>query len=164
MYGPALAMRLVFKSMILTRSLIGRFKPSFDLIGCNRFSSSINLKTWISQCAGLDLNVSILLVGLTCIFYTVIGGMKAVIWTDVWQTLWMIRNGNFFPRTKTVPRKRGSLDGPPKWKIRVFSNRHQVCVYEQSLGVSRLLRRHMSHRLRLLRPQVLLAQEGPGSP
>jgi len=44
----------------------------------------------MSQCAGLDLNVSILLVGLTCIFYTVIGGMKAVIWTDVWQTLWMI--------------------------------------------------------------------------
>ena len=45
----------------------------------------------MSQCAGMDLNVSILVVGLTCLFYTVIGGMKAVIWTDVWQTLWMIR-------------------------------------------------------------------------
>ena len=31
--------------------------------------------------------------------------------------------------------------------------RQQVYVYEQSLGVSRLLRRHMSHLLRLLRPQ-----------
>ena len=47
----------------------------------------------MSQCAGMDLNVSILVVGLTCLFYTVIGGMKAVIWSDVWQTLWMIRKG-----------------------------------------------------------------------
>lgn len=51
----------------------------------------------MSQCAGMDLNVSILVVGLTCLFYTVIGGMKAVIWTDVWQTLWMIRKEYISP-------------------------------------------------------------------
>lgn len=44
----------------------------------------------MNQVAGLDLNVAILLVGAVCIFYTVIGGMKAVVWTDVWQTMWMI--------------------------------------------------------------------------
>ena len=44
----------------------------------------------MNQVAGLDLNVAILLVGSVCIFYTVIGGMKAVVWTDVWQTMWMI--------------------------------------------------------------------------
>ena len=36
------------------------------------------------------MNVGILLVGGICIFYTSIGGMKAVIWTDVWQIMWMV--------------------------------------------------------------------------
>ena len=30
------------------------------------------------------------MVGGICIFYTSIGGMKAVIWTDVWQIMWMV--------------------------------------------------------------------------
>ena len=34
--------------------------------------------------------MGILLVGGICIFYTSIGGMKAVIWTDVWQIMWMV--------------------------------------------------------------------------
>ena len=44
----------------------------------------------INQISGLDVNVGILLVGGICIFYTAIGGMKAVIWTDVWQMMWMM--------------------------------------------------------------------------
>jgi len=44
----------------------------------------------INQISGLDVNVGILLVGGICIFYTSIGGMKAVIWTDVWQIIWMV--------------------------------------------------------------------------
>ena len=44
----------------------------------------------INQISGLDVNVGILLVGGICIFYTSIGGMKAVIWTDVWQIMWMV--------------------------------------------------------------------------
>ena len=34
----------------------------------------------MNQVAGLDINLAILLVGGVCIFYTSLGGMKAVIW------------------------------------------------------------------------------------
>ena len=34
----------------------------------------------MNQVAGLDINMAILLVGGVCIFYTSLGGMKAVIW------------------------------------------------------------------------------------
>ena len=74
----------------------------------------------MNQVAGLDINFAILIVGFVCIFYTSIGkcttsvnnrvlqssmvvvsvwyrcltpslgGMKAVIWTDVWQSMWML--------------------------------------------------------------------------
>ena len=43
----------------------------------------------MNQVAGLDINVAIIVVGCVCIFYTSIGGMKAVIWTDVYQSIWM---------------------------------------------------------------------------
>jgi len=36
---------------------------------------------------GLDKTYSILLVGAVCIFYSTIGGMKAVLWTDVFQSI-----------------------------------------------------------------------------
>lgn len=38
---------------------------------------------------GLNKNWSILLVGLVCIFYSTIGGMKAVVFTDVFQSILM---------------------------------------------------------------------------
>ena len=44
----------------------------------------------MNQVAGLDINVAIIVVGCVCIFYTSIGGMKAVIWTDVYQSIWML--------------------------------------------------------------------------
>ena len=44
----------------------------------------------MNQVAGLDINVAIIVVGCVYIFYTSIGGMKAVIWTDVYQS------SNFF--------------------------------------------------------------------
>jgi len=37
-----------------------------------------------------DLNLAILSTGLVCVFYTTLGGMKAVVWTDVIQSFWMI--------------------------------------------------------------------------
>ncbi|XP_054709246.1 sodium-coupled monocarboxylate transporter 1-like [Uloborus diversus] len=40
-----------------------------------------------SQVTGLDLWVCVLSMGLVCTFYTTIGGIKAVIWTDVFQAL-----------------------------------------------------------------------------
>ncbi|XP_029189907.2 sodium-coupled monocarboxylate transporter 1-like isoform X1 [Acropora muricata] len=40
--------------------------------------------------AGIPLSASILTTGLVCTFYTTLGGLKAVIWTDVFQSLIMI--------------------------------------------------------------------------
>ncbi|CAF0745475.1 unnamed protein product [Adineta ricciae] len=41
----------------------------------------------LSQVIGIDLWLAIVSSGIICTFYTSIGGMKAVIWTDVIQTL-----------------------------------------------------------------------------
>jgi SSS family transporter len=41
----------------------------------------------VQEISGFSLPVSIVLVGVTTIFYTFVGGMKAVVWTDVIQFL-----------------------------------------------------------------------------
>ncbi|XP_035222452.1 sodium-coupled monocarboxylate transporter 2-like isoform X2 [Stegodyphus dumicola] len=41
----------------------------------------------LSQVTGLHLWVCVLSIGLVCTFYTTIGGIKAVVWTDVFQTI-----------------------------------------------------------------------------
>ncbi|XP_077988107.1 sodium-dependent multivitamin transporter-like [Glandiceps talaboti] len=43
----------------------------------------------LSAVSGLNVWVSVIAIGLTCTFYTALGGMKAVIWTDVLQSLIM---------------------------------------------------------------------------
>ncbi|XP_067124381.1 sodium-dependent multivitamin transporter-like [Centruroides vittatus] len=43
----------------------------------------------LSEVTGLNLWVSVLSIGIVCTFYTSIGGMKAVVWTDLFQTLLM---------------------------------------------------------------------------
>ncbi|CAF0852749.1 unnamed protein product [Adineta steineri] len=43
----------------------------------------------LSQVTGLDIWVAIISCGVICAFYSSIGGMKAVIWTDVVQTIVM---------------------------------------------------------------------------
>ncbi|XP_038076692.1 sodium-coupled monocarboxylate transporter 1-like [Patiria miniata] len=43
----------------------------------------------INAVTGFSIWKSILTVGLVCVFYTTLGGIKAVIWTDVFQTLVM---------------------------------------------------------------------------
>jgi len=44
----------------------------------------------LSQVTGLNTDLSIGLTFLVCIFYTCLGGIKAVIWTNVFQALCMI--------------------------------------------------------------------------
>ena len=44
----------------------------------------------MERVAGLDINVGIVVVGCVGILYTTLGGMKAVVWTDVFQTVWMV--------------------------------------------------------------------------
>ncbi|NXW10891.1 SC5A5 protein, partial [Fregetta grallaria] len=44
----------------------------------------------LNQVTSLDIWVSLLSTGVICTFYTTIGGMKAVIWTDVFQVFVML--------------------------------------------------------------------------
>ncbi|XP_004595851.1 sodium/iodide cotransporter [Ochotona princeps] len=44
----------------------------------------------LNQVTGLDIWASLLSTGFICTFYTTIGGMKAVIWTDVFQVVVML--------------------------------------------------------------------------
>ena len=45
---------------------------------------------WIMYLAtGLNVWLSVLSVGISCTIYTTIGGMKAVMWTDVFQVILM---------------------------------------------------------------------------
>uniref|UniRef100_A0A8C3WWS0 Solute carrier family 5 member 5 n=1 Tax=Catagonus wagneri TaxID=51154 RepID=A0A8C3WWS0_9CETA len=44
----------------------------------------------LNQVTGLDIWASLLSTGVICTFYTTVGGMKAVIWTDVFQVFVML--------------------------------------------------------------------------
>ncbi|XP_051791392.1 sodium/iodide cotransporter [Erpetoichthys calabaricus] len=44
----------------------------------------------LNQVTGIDIWASLLSTGLICTFYTTLGGMRAVIWTDVFQVIVMI--------------------------------------------------------------------------
>ncbi|XP_060579756.1 sodium-coupled monocarboxylate transporter 1-like [Ruditapes philippinarum] len=41
----------------------------------------------LNQVMGIDILISILLIGAICTFYTAIGGLKAVMWTDAFQMI-----------------------------------------------------------------------------
>eukprot|EP00057_Strongylocentrotus_purpuratus_P008270 XP_011662744.1 PREDICTED: sodium-coupled monocarboxylate transporter 2 isoform X1 [Strongylocentrotus purpuratus] len=44
----------------------------------------------LNAATGMSLSVSIFSTGIVCIFYTTIGGLKAVLWTDTFQTFVMV--------------------------------------------------------------------------
>ncbi|XP_037360305.1 sodium/iodide cotransporter [Talpa occidentalis] len=44
----------------------------------------------LNQVTGLDIWASLLSTGVICTFYTTVGGMKAVVWTDVFQVVVML--------------------------------------------------------------------------
>ncbi|ELW67165.1 Sodium/iodide cotransporter [Tupaia chinensis] len=44
----------------------------------------------LNQVTGLDIWASLLSTGIICTFYTTVGGMKAVVWTDVFQVVVML--------------------------------------------------------------------------
>ncbi|XP_054894398.1 solute carrier family 5 member 6 isoform X2 [Poeciliopsis prolifica] len=48
-----------------------------------------NVNVYLSNATGLQLWGTVLVTGLVCTLYTTLGGLKAVIWTDVFQTLVM---------------------------------------------------------------------------
>ncbi|XP_053906552.1 sodium/iodide cotransporter [Cuculus canorus] len=76
-----------------------RFSKSVRLCGTLQYVMATMLYTGIviyapalilNQVTGLDIWASLLSTGVICTFYTTIGGMKAVIWTDVFQVLVML--------------------------------------------------------------------------
>lgn len=44
----------------------------------------------LSQVSGINLHVISCVTSLICIFYTTVGGLKAVVWTDTLQFLLMV--------------------------------------------------------------------------
>lgn len=71
-----------------------RFGRGMQLLGCVQFLVATLLYTGIviyapalilNQATGLNLWASLFSTGLICTLYTTLGGMKAVIWTDVFQ-------------------------------------------------------------------------------
>lgn len=44
----------------------------------------------VQEAAGLDYWLAILITGVICIFYTTIGGLKAVVWTDSLQLIFLV--------------------------------------------------------------------------
>ncbi|XP_025897260.1 sodium/iodide cotransporter [Nothoprocta perdicaria] len=76
-----------------------RFSRSVRLCGTAQYVAATMLYTGIviyapalilNQVTGLDIWASLLSTGAVCTFYTTLGGMKAVVWTDVFQVLVML--------------------------------------------------------------------------
>ncbi|KAJ8303115.1 hypothetical protein KUTeg_019511, partial [Tegillarca granosa] len=71
-----------------------RFNKTIRIIGCCVFQLQMILYMAVvlyapalalNQVMGINIYISILVIGLVCTFYTAIGGLKAVMWTDAFQ-------------------------------------------------------------------------------
>uniref|UniRef100_A0A8C9IBR4 Solute carrier family 5 member 5 n=1 Tax=Piliocolobus tephrosceles TaxID=591936 RepID=A0A8C9IBR4_9PRIM len=76
-----------------------RFSRAVRLCGTLQYIVATTLYTGIviyapalilNQVTGLDIWASLLSTGIICTFYTAVGGMKAVVWTDVFQVVVML--------------------------------------------------------------------------
>ncbi|XP_048196649.1 sodium/iodide cotransporter [Perognathus longimembris pacificus] len=76
-----------------------RFSRPVRLCGTVQYLAATTLYTGIviyapalilNQVTGLDIWASLLSTGFICTFYTTVGGMKAVVWTDVFQVVVML--------------------------------------------------------------------------
>ncbi|XP_041060856.1 sodium/iodide cotransporter-like isoform X1 [Carcharodon carcharias] len=76
-----------------------RFCKSLRLCGTIQFTAATVLYTGIviyapalilNQVTGLNIWASLLSTGFICTFYTTVGGLKAVVWTDVFQVITMM--------------------------------------------------------------------------
>jgi len=66
------------------------------MVGCFSFIVASTLYLFVAlfapslaleAVAGIPLTVSILATGVVCVFYTSLGGLRAVVWTDVFQSV-----------------------------------------------------------------------------
>ncbi|EDO40314.1 predicted protein, partial [Nematostella vectensis] len=76
-----------------------RFSEGVRMVGCVFFILEYTLYLFVvlyapslalEAVAGIPLSASILTTGIVCTFYTSLGGLKAVIWTDVFQSAVMV--------------------------------------------------------------------------
>lgn len=76
-----------------------RFSVGVRMVGCLFFILEYTLYLFVvlyapslalEAVAGIPLSASILTTGIVCTFYTSLGGLKAVIWTDVFQSMIMV--------------------------------------------------------------------------
>uniref|UniRef100_A0A8C3S8G7 Solute carrier family 5 member 5 n=1 Tax=Chelydra serpentina TaxID=8475 RepID=A0A8C3S8G7_CHESE len=67
-----------------------RFSRKVRLCGTIQYIIATLTGFFFGLVTGLDIWASLLSTGAICTFYTTIGGMKAVIWTDVFQVLVML--------------------------------------------------------------------------
>lgn len=59
-------------------------------VGTQRFRLSSNFLARYFTVTGINVHIITPLVCIVCIFYTTVGGLKAVVWTDVIQTVIMV--------------------------------------------------------------------------
>lgn len=59
-------------------------------VGTQRFRLSSNCSARYFTVTGINVHIITPLVCIVCIFYTTVGGLKAVVWTDVIQTVIMV--------------------------------------------------------------------------
>ncbi|XP_022262591.1 sodium/iodide cotransporter isoform X2 [Canis lupus baileyi] len=81
----------------------------------------------LNQVTGLDIWASILSTGAICTFYTTVGGMKAVVWTDVFQVVVMLTG--FW-----VVLARGTmLAGGPRHMLEIAQNHSRINLMDFDL-------------------------------
>nr|XP_025845439.1 sodium/iodide cotransporter isoform X4 [Vulpes vulpes] len=81
----------------------------------------------LNQVTGLDIWASLLSTGAICTFYTTVGGMKAVVWTDVFQVVVMLTG--FW-----VVLARGTmLVGGPRHMLEIAQNHSRINLMDFDL-------------------------------
>ncbi|KAM6168142.1 sodium/iodide cotransporter [Erethizon dorsatum] len=74
----------------------------------------------LNQVTGLDIWASLLSTGIICTFYTTVGGMKAVVWTDTFQVVVML--SGFW----AILARGASLLGGPRQVLSLARNRSRI--------------------------------------
>ncbi|RXM98397.1 Sodium/iodide cotransporter [Acipenser ruthenus] len=85
----------------------------------------------LNQVTGLDIWASLFSTGLICTFYTTLGGMKAVIWTDVFQVVVMLSGFLAIVIRGTV------LVGGPSAVLEIASNGSRINLGDFSFDLRR---------------------------
>ncbi|XP_039099194.1 sodium/iodide cotransporter isoform X2 [Hyaena hyaena] len=81
----------------------------------------------LNQVTGLDIWASLLSTGAICTFYTAVGGMKAVVWTDVFQVVVMLSGFWVVLARGTV------LVGGPRHVLEIAQNHSRINLVDFNL-------------------------------